>query len=97
MAKSCMDNIGEQGTLGVLQTMSLSDDFDDTRIYVEFKAAWQFFPSKHSESIFFKRAPIPNETVGLHIKRTEGLLVNRIGRTGMDTLDSREKQTGKIL
>ena len=73
MAKSCMDNIGEQGTLGVLQTMSLSYDFDDTRIYIEFKAALrQFFPSKHSESIFFEKGSHPKRDSRSPYKKDRG-------------------------
>ena len=45
MAKSLMDNIGEQGTLGVLQNMSSSDAFNETSRYIQFKAALrQVFP-----------------------------------------------------
>ena len=51
-----LDSIGEQGT-GVLQTMNMSDDLDDTKRYVEFKAALQqVFPIPPSKSTFFEKA-----------------------------------------
>ena len=55
-----MDNIGEKGTLGVLQTMSPSNDFEDTRRYVEFKAAFrQVFPIPSSKSTFYEKGSRP--------------------------------------
>ena len=66
MAKSLMDNIGEQGTLGVLQNMSSSDAFNETSRYIQFKAALrQVFPVPSSKSNFY--AP-----EGIDKERTEG-------------------------
>ena len=77
MAKSLMDNIGEQGTLGVLQTMSLSDDYDETTRYVKFKAALrQVFPIPLSESIFYEKGSHPRP----HTERKEGPLINTRGQ-----------------
>ena len=49
--------ISEQGTLGVLQTMSPSEDYDETTMYVKFK----FSPSSPSESIFFEKGSRPRQ------------------------------------
>ena len=43
-----------------------------------------------------KRAPVPNETVGPHIERTEGPLVNRIGQTVKDNSTTAEVHSGHM-
>ena len=82
MAKSLMDNIGEQGTLGVLQTMSPSNDYNETTMYIEFKAD-KFSQSPRPSPFSLKKALIDG-TIGPHTERTEGPLINRRGGIAKD-------------
>ena len=94
MAKSLIDNVGEQGTLGVLRAMSM---FNDSKTYIEFKASlWQVFSDQTPKTIYYEKSfyILTKETVGPHIKNTEGPSTGKAGvqtRTNSTTTEDQDK------
>ena len=84
MAKSLIDNVGEQGTLGVLRAMSM---FNDSKTYIEFKASlWQVFSDQTPKTIYYEKSSyiLTKETVGPLYKKHRGSFYRKGRSTNQD-------------